>query len=693
MATVQRPPRPIAPKINVTVGDKSVSLKDLTSGFANIPSCSNSLSDGVTAAVREALNGFGGTLTIEPNGSMEQLKTNQQTTQQPPVVQQPMVQQGTAQQDLASFLQSAQPVLEQPKVLRETSTVKRMAAVEQTTQQAADQQALIEGSDFVQFSAADQVAANQPSDFARQLNVANQVATVQFQFADESQPSELGQQSNIANQVATLQFQFAESTVVAPEEQSEASNDDPLSNLRKIVRKNLASKPPAEIPADSSDQAGAKERLVVTPANDPSTKLIRTPTSSGRRRRNHVRVLDFENLNPQSPPVTTNATSTLDNVAGAGVGDSFVAAARPKRNSEPWDSRLREAAFPPPPESTNFATPKGKAKRGKKCSSSAAKLVDRCKSDSDLKNTDSSVTVTIPAQAGQSASNNDSGGGAGLLDPSGGTASDVGAEQNSVCPLKVALIEAGPAEKIDPVAAEQTAGTAVEMCASLSATTIPAPPASAVGQVSGVVSPSTLFMQITTAPLQATRPAGSADAAVAASGGDSGKAVAGAVMAQQLFTPQKDYERCFAYDLGSQLSWSGDVPRTPRVVDAASPSSLGSFSLTKGFQYLAAPADSPMLTVPLTPSIGGHHDSASTLDTPFSQFSHMLGLMSTPRVEALRNDALESPSGGITTTLISPTQVIVRSSHYFVPSGERAKGPVSFSIATPDHQPESVRMF
>lgn len=53
----------------------------------------------------------------------------------------------------------------------------------------------------------------------------------------------------------------------------------------------------------------------------------------------------------------------------------------------------------------------------------------------------------------------------------------------------------------------------------------------------------------------------------------------------------------------------------------------------------------------------------------------------------------ESPSKSLSITMISPTQVVLgRSTPYFVPSGERAQGPVVNHNATPEHIPEPVKV-
>lgn len=57
-------------------------------------------------------------------------------------------------------------------------------------------------------------------------------------------------------------------------------------------------------------------------------------------------------------------------------------------------------------------------------------------------------------------------------------------------------------------------------------------------------------------------------------------------------------------------------------------------------------------------------------------------------MEALRQEIMESPGKTLSTTVISPTQVVLgRPTPYFVPSGERAQGPMNQS-ATPEHVPE-----
>ncbi len=59
------------------------------------------------------------------------------------------------------------------------------------------------------------------------------------------------------------------------------------------------------------------------------------------------------------------------------------------------------------------------------------------------------------------------------------------------------------------------------------------------------------------------------------------------------------------------------------------------------------------------------------------------------RLEALRQEVMESPGKNMTITMISPTQVVLgRSTPYFVPSGERAQGPIINQNATPEHVPE-----
>lgn len=63
------------------------------------------------------------------------------------------------------------------------------------------------------------------------------------------------------------------------------------------------------------------------------------------------------------------------------------------------------------------------------------------------------------------------------------------------------------------------------------------------------------------------------------------------------------------------------------------------------------------------------------------------------RLEALRNDKLESPGKDLNTTMISPTQVILgRATPYFVPSGERIQRPFVNDICTPEHIPETVKV-
>lgn len=62
-------------------------------------------------------------------------------------------------------------------------------------------------------------------------------------------------------------------------------------------------------------------------------------------------------------------------------------------------------------------------------------------------------------------------------------------------------------------------------------------------------------------------------------------------------------------------------------------------------------------------------------------------------MEALRQEFGDSPSRSLSTTMISPTQVVLgRSAPYFVPSGERAQGPPMNNIATPEHVPESDKV-
>ena len=62
-------------------------------------------------------------------------------------------------------------------------------------------------------------------------------------------------------------------------------------------------------------------------------------------------------------------------------------------------------------------------------------------------------------------------------------------------------------------------------------------------------------------------------------------------------------------------------------------------------------------------------------------------------MEALRQEILESPSKSMTITMISPTQVVLgRSAPNFVPSGERAQGPIINQNATPEHVPEQDKV-
>ena len=158
-----------------------------------------------------------------------------------------------------------------------------------------------------------------------------------------------------------------------------------------------------------------------------------------------------------------------------------------------------------------------------------------------------------------------------------------------------------------------------------------------------------------------------------------------------LFTPQKPLERTvLTYEgtMSSAFGWDGEVPRTPQIkMEGNSSSSPFLVSLTKGFQFLPA-AESPSLAVtPLTPSILNYGQSCS-VETPFASLNRMLGILSTPRLEALRNEVMESPGKDASNTMISPTQFVLgRSTPYFVPSGERSRGPFQ-QIATPEHQTE-----
>ena len=62
-------------------------------------------------------------------------------------------------------------------------------------------------------------------------------------------------------------------------------------------------------------------------------------------------------------------------------------------------------------------------------------------------------------------------------------------------------------------------------------------------------------------------------------------------------------------------------------------------------------------------------------------------------MEALRQEILESPSKSMTITMISPTQVVLgRPTPYFVPSGERAQGPIINQNATPEHVSEQDKV-
>ena len=62
-------------------------------------------------------------------------------------------------------------------------------------------------------------------------------------------------------------------------------------------------------------------------------------------------------------------------------------------------------------------------------------------------------------------------------------------------------------------------------------------------------------------------------------------------------------------------------------------------------------------------------------------------------MEALRQEILESPSKSMTITMISPTQVVLgRPTPYFVPSGERAQGPIINQNVTPEHVSEQDKV-
>lgn len=63
------------------------------------------------------------------------------------------------------------------------------------------------------------------------------------------------------------------------------------------------------------------------------------------------------------------------------------------------------------------------------------------------------------------------------------------------------------------------------------------------------------------------------------------------------------------------------------------------------------------------------------------------------RLEALRQDKVDSPGSSLNTTMISPTQVVLgRATPYFVPSGERIQRPFVNENATPEHIPEPVKV-
>lgn len=378
-----------------------------------------------------------------------------------------------------------------------------------------------------------------------------------------------------------------------------------LEALLRIAKKEaetISPKPPTPLQASTGIRPDA-EMATTTPAPE-SVTYITTPTSSSRRR-NHVRQLNFG----ESPdlPIASSQPIPLHVQSESEANSS---PARPGRPLVPWDLALRNAlaSASPAKDQNIFATPKGKAKRAKKTSP-----VAQTPPKGGLSKEKSSVKRTLETLGPQ--------------------------EPHEEAQPKADKEQEKPVEEIDLIANESFED-------SLPGITISQPE----------LSPPSSSITVKTC----SRGADSNEAAAACgliemansnpvpcSQGEEQVHVSFSHLQTQFpqmlpvpaaqsqnvpvhATPQKDPVMCEGHSSMSFGAWYGEPPRTPQIrLDVTNSNSPFQVSLTKGFRFLPA-AESPSLSVPLTPSIVGTN-SNSSIETPYVGFNQFASILNTPR--------------------------------------------------------------
>ncbi|KZS12392.1 Uncharacterized protein APZ42_022459 [Daphnia magna] len=452
---------------------------------------------------------------------------------------------------------------------------------------------------------------------------------------------------------------FQRLTNPPPSEKNLTSNLAALLKIAEEYRSSTMDVPNQQI-VGQTEPSGSPDVVFRTPIPD-SSGFVTTPTST--RRRSHVRQLNFG----ESPELPNKPAANSP-------------AANSKRSEIPWDLALRNAfSAPPPTDSDIFATPKGKAKRKRKRSpmpeTSDAIAIQDTSSNEVAVSTSPSKCSLSPAQA---------------------SAFNLAATEETVAPVPVAEERSQPCGTSDSNYADLVAASILQEMANTPITEVTREDTSKETATDGlvtncvvstanlsqfgmdVVSREEHVMQHLTLPVLATPRKEITDSLVGS------------------YPPQSVPSTVLCDGQSNSVSfgaWDGEIPRTPQIrMDLTSSTSPFQVSLTKGFRFLPA-ADSPSLAVPFTPCILEAGNSNTSIDTPYVGFYQFPSVLSTPRLEALRQEIMESPGKSLSMTVISPTQVVLgRPTPYFVPSGERAQGPIMNQNATPEHVPEPDKL-
>ncbi|KAI9562893.1 hypothetical protein GHT06_010349 [Daphnia sinensis] len=451
---------------------------------------------------------------------------------------------------------------------------------------------------------------------------------------------------------------FQRQTNPPPSEKNLTSNLAALLKIAEEYRSSNMDVPNQEI-VGQTEPAESPEVTFSTPVPD-SSGFVTTPTST--RRRSHVRQLNFG----ESPELPNKPVPKSP-------------AAHPKRSEIPWDLALRNAFAAPPTDSEIFATPKGKAKRKRKSSpmpetSDAVAIPDASSNEVPI-NTSPSKCSRSPAQASDF---------------------NLAATEENITPAPVTEERSQPCTTSDSNYADLVAASILHEMANTPLPEVTREETSKETATDGVgtqcvVSTANLsqfgmdvvnreehVVQHFALPVLATPRKEITDSLV------------GSYPAQSVPNTVLCDGQSNSVSFGA---WDGEIPRTPQIrMDLTSSTSPFQVSLTKGFRFLPA-ADSPSLAVPSTPCILEAGNSNASIDTPYVGFYQFPSVLSTPRLEALRQEIMESPGKSLSMTVISPTQVVLgRPTPYFVPSGERAQGPIVNQNATPEHVPEQDKL-